>query len=348
MRVMVTGSTGFVGFHTVMSLLRNGHEVCLGVRNPEKMRRAFAPFGVQGLDYVEGSITDEAAVQRALDNCDGVVHAAAMVNLDRKQAEFVRRTNVRGTELVVGGAVERGIQSIVYVSSITALFTPGLDSLTEDSPLGSASSGYGKSKVESELYVRGLQEQGAPISITYATSIVGPFDPGFTEPLRGLAHFLNHAIPNTSTGLQMVDVRDLADIHVKLLESRSTGRYIVGGHYVPWDTLGDVLEEITGCHVMSIPTPGWAFRFAGRIGDLIKRFISFELPLTLEATTYASKWVWADSARVRKDLQFEFRDLNETLADTLLWMTRFGHINRKWAERGLPERTSPDLLKIDR
>ena len=67
MRVMVTGSTGFVGFHTVMSLLHAGHKVCLGVRNPEKMRRVFEPFGVHDLDFVGGCITDEAAVSRALD-----------------------------------------------------------------------------------------------------------------------------------------------------------------------------------------------------------------------------------------------------------------------------------------
>ncbi len=338
MRVMVTGSTGFVGLHTVLSLLRSGHEVCLGVRNPEKMRRAFEPFGIEGLDYVEGSITDEAAVNRALENCEGVVHSAAMVNLDRKQAEFVRRTNVRGTELVVGGAVERGIRSIVYVSSITALYTPGLESITEDSPLGSSSNGYGQSKVESEVYVRRLQEQGASIAITYPTSIVGPDDPGFTEPHRGLAHFLNHALVDTTTGLQMIDVRDLADIQVKLLEAGRAGRYMIGGHYVPWGPLADLLGDITGRHVTRIPTPGWAFRLAGRIGDIIKRFISFDLPLTLEATTYASKWVWADSSRVQKELQFEFRPLRETLGDTVLGLARAGHISDKWTENLLPER----------
>lgn len=346
MRVMVTGSTGFVGFHTVMSLLHAGHEVCLGVRNPEKMRRVFEPFGVHDLDFVEGCITDEAAVSRALDNCEGVVHSAAMVNLDRKQADFVRRTNVRGTELVVGGAVERGIESIVYVSSVTALFTPGQHRLTEDSPLGSSTNGYGQSKVESELYVRGLQDRGAPIAITYPASTIGPFDPGYTEPLRGLALCLNLAVPVTSTGYQMIDVRDLGDIHTKLLENRSSGRYVVGGHYVPWADFAGLLAEVTGRRVRAIPTPGWLFRLGGRGIDLAKRIISFDSPLTLEGTTYASKWVQADSSRVQQELGFEFRDLRQSLADSLLWMTDAGHLNPKWARSGLPERASPDLLRI--
>jgi nucleoside-diphosphate-sugar epimerase len=333
MRVMVTGSTGFVGFHTVMALLGAGHEVCLGVRNPEKMRRVFSPFGVEGLDFVEGSITDEAAVARALEGCEGVVHAAAMVNLDAKQADFVRHTNVRGTELVVGGAVERGIESIVYVSSITAIYTPGLERLTEDSPLGRSSNGYGQSKVESEKYVRGLQDRGASISITYPTSILGPDDPGYTEPNRGLAHFLSYMFYETSSGYQMIDVRDLADVHLKLLEKGGSGRYVVGGHYLLWKELADLLEEITGQGLTRVNSPGWIMRLSGDLGDWIKRYVSFDLPMTREAVTYATEWVYADSSRLRAELGFEFRELRETLVDTILWLYRAGHIDRKWVDK---------------
>jgi len=331
MRVMVTGSTGFVGFHTVMGLLRAGHDVCLGVRNPMKMRRIFKPFGMEGLDFVEGTITDEAAVNRALDDCDAVVHSAAMVNLDAKKADFVRRTNVRGTELVVGGAVERGIKSIVHVSSITALYTPDQERLTEDSPLGHSSNGYGQSKVESEKFVRGLQEQGAPIAITYPTSILGPDDPGLTEPNQGLAHFLNFMFYETSSGYQMIDVRDLADIHVKLLERGANGRYVGGGHYLPWKELGDLLEEITQRKLIRVNSPRWVMRLSGDLGDMLKRMVSFNLPMTREAITYATEWVIADSSRVTKELDFEFRDLRETLADTILWLADAGHIQEKWA-----------------
>ncbi len=330
MRVMVTGSTGFVGFHTVMALLDAGHEVCLGVRNPEKMRRVFKPFGIEGLDYVEGQITDEVAVNKALDDCDAVVHSAAMVNLDAKQADFVRRTNVRGTELVVGGAVERGIESIVYVSSITALFTPGFERLTEDSPLGRSSNGYGQSKVESEIYVRKLQEQGASIAITYPTSILGPDDPGFTEPNRGLAHFLNFMFYETSSGYQMVDVRDLAEIQVQLLELGSSGRYVVGGHYLPWKELADLLEEITAQRLVRANSPRWVMKASGFLGDMVKKYVSFDLPMTTEAVTYATDWVVADSSRVEEELGFEFRDLRETLIDTIRWLYRAGYINGKW------------------
>jgi dihydroflavonol-4-reductase len=332
MRVMVTGCTGFVGFHTVMALLAAGHEVCLGVRNTAKMRRVFGPFKVEGLDYVLGSITDEAAVSKALGNCEAVVHSAAMVNLDAKQADFVRQTNVRGTELVVGGAVERGIESIVYVSSITALFTPGLDRLTEDSPLGSSSNGYGQSKVESEKYVRRLQEEGASIAVTYPTATLGPDDPGLTEPNKGIAHFLNFMFYETTSGMQMVDVRDLADIQVKLLEGGKSGRYIVGGHFLPWKELADLMEEITGEKLRRMPTPRRLMHMCGSIGDTLKKYVYSNHPITREAVTYATDWVTADNTRVEEELGFEFRDPRITLADTIRWLNEAGHIDRKWVK----------------
>ena len=107
MYVFVTGATGFIGFHTVRALLEAGHKVRLGVRNTDKMAALYDPLGIDTSDHVVGGITDEDAINRGLEGCDAVVHTAAMVSLDANKADLVYETNVRGTELVIGGAVER-------------------------------------------------------------------------------------------------------------------------------------------------------------------------------------------------------------------------------------------------
>ena len=101
MKVLVTGGTGFTGSHTVRSLVACGHEIRLLVRDADKARRVFEPHGFVPDDLVVGDMTDASAVEGALRGCDGVLHAAALVDLRRAAARRVEESNVRGVELVV-------------------------------------------------------------------------------------------------------------------------------------------------------------------------------------------------------------------------------------------------------
>ena len=159
MRVMVTGGTGFIGYHTVMALLDAGLEVSLLVRNIDKMERIYGPGVIQ--HHTVGDIGDAASVREALEGCDGVVHVAALVSTHAADAERVYRTNLQGAHNVLGEAAEMGMQTIIHVSSVTAIYDPAASVLNEDSPPGPSPRGYGRSKVACEEYARSLQAQGA-------------------------------------------------------------------------------------------------------------------------------------------------------------------------------------------
>ena len=179
MRVMITGATGFVGYHIAQALLDAGHTVSLLIRSVDKMLRLYGEDC--NLDYTVGDITDPAKVARALEGCDAVIHAAAMVSTDANDAEKVFQTNVEGAKTVIGCALSLGIRPVIHVSSVTALYDPKADILDENSPPGAARNAYGRSKVACEEYVRDLQAQGEQIYITYPATVIGPEDPGLTE-----------------------------------------------------------------------------------------------------------------------------------------------------------------------
>ena len=332
MHVFVTGGTGFVGYHTVRALTQAGHTVRLGIRNAEKMQSLYRDSGIDITDFAVGEITDAVSVEQALEGCDAVVHTAAMVSLDPADEERMRYTNLTGTRLVIGGAVERGIRSIVHVSSIAALFDPELDRLTEETPLASPHSAYGLSKMECDLYVRDLIDKGANVAITYPAGVIGPDDPAMSEGNQGLAYFFNMAFMHTTTGMQLIDVRELARIQTGLLEKSACGPYLVAGHYLPYRELGKLLEEVTGCKLLKLPAPRPLLEVLGAAVDLIDEHITrLDTPLTREAVGYATRWVTADDSKVRKELGIDYRPLRETLADTLRWMAASGHIDKKWA-----------------
>lgn len=328
MKVLVTGATGFTGSHTTRALVAAGHQVRLLVRDAAKVRRVFEPHGFVPEDLVVGDMTDAAAVGKALAGCDGVVHSAALVDLRRASARLVEDTNARGVELVVGGAAQRGLPSVVYVSSLSVFFVPGGPPVSPDLPIAPATTAYARSKAKAEVYVRQLQAQGAPIRISYPAGIVGPDDPGMSDANHAVYSWFKDTGVVTSSGFQPVDVRDVAALHVKLLElPAGAHRYAAAAEMLPWAEIYPLMDRITGGRVRRLAVSGRLMRAAGSVGDVVKRFYDFNFPLTRDSMEFATQWPGADAERTTRELGLAFRPIEETYRDTLAWMYRAGHLS---------------------
>lgn len=335
--VLVTGATGFVGFHSARTLHGAGHRVRALVRSPEKARRVFGPVGLadsSDVVFLRGDMTDPRSVAEALEGCDAVLHAAALVSVHARDADAVARTNLAGARNVLGAAVERGIERLVHVSSTTALFRPDARRVDERSPLGDARSGYAASKIRCERYVRDLQTRGARIQTTYPGSVIGPDDPGLSEAIAGIKAILESGlVAITTSGIQLVDVRDVAEAHRRLLERGGPpDRFLMGGHYLTWSELADALDTATGRSLLRIAMPAAGLRLFGALMDVLGRFVPTEVPMTAEAARYATDWAVADDRHLHETLGLAWRDVRQSLHDTIAWLEASGQL-RGW--RGL-------------
>ncbi|MEM8497082.1 MAG: NAD-dependent epimerase/dehydratase family protein [Pseudomonadota bacterium] len=329
MRVFVTGGTGFIGSHTGHALLKAGHSLKLFVRNKQKAKDL---FGGKIRSIAVGDIESAEDVRKAMRGCDAVIHMAAMVSTSKDDAERVYKTNLAAAENVLGQAAELGCKKIIHVSSVTALYDPSAKVLNHKSPPGKAQNAYGRSKVDCEKFARVLQEQGAPLHITYPASVIGPDDPGLTEPHAGLIANLFGLGLDMPSGNQYVDVRDVANAHAALLTRRlKPGRYMLGGHYVSWKDLYATLERLTGRDLLMLPIPGAAMRMLGRTLDVLKPLMDSKTPITHEAMVYATKWIKMDNRHTEKDLKLRFRPFEESLIEAIRWLERENYITRDHA-----------------
>ena len=335
MRILVTGGTGFLGSHSVKALVDAGHEVRLLVRSAARIAPALSPHGLDGVDHAVGDVTDEHAVEQALDGCEAVLHTANVYSLDPRRADEMLQVNPRGTGIVLRAAHARGLDPIVHVSSNAALMPANGRVLTPDSPLGDPPGAYSQSKVAAERIARDMQADGAPVVIVNPVGLLGPHDPhlgDFTSVVRDVLRGRMPFVPRGAT--PMVDVRDVAAVHAALMEpGHGQRRYMVSGGYVTLRELASEAARLTGRKIPAVELPGGPLLAAGRAADRVAQALRIRLPVNFEGVWFMVQAARVDGSAAGRDLGVQFRPPAETLADTYRWLYDAGHVSRKQAGR---------------
>ena len=334
MRVLVTGGTGLVGSHTTAALVADGHEVRLLVRSPDRIAPALAPLGIEeDVSHALGDIGDPESVRRAIDGCDAVVHAASVYSLDPREADVMTRVNAPGAETVLGEAVRQGPLPVVYISS-TVAFLPGDGMMVgPDSPVGRPAAPYARTKAEAEDVARRRQRQGDPVTIVYPGGVYGAPDPHLGEQMQLIRNLLRRRVPILLRGrFHAVDVRDTAATILAVVQgSQPSGRYLVPGHRKTTVALASDLAAVTGRRLPAMSVPAGAVAPIARGADIIQRGVPFRLPFSHEGIYTVGCDVRYDDSGARRDLGITPRPFEETLADSVRWLHREGHLRRREA-----------------
>ncbi|OBB66294.1 NAD-dependent epimerase/dehydratase family protein [Mycobacterium sp. 852014-50255_SCH5639931] len=321
MQIAVTGGTGYLGAHVVRGLLNAGHQVRLlaepGWDNPELLRR-LSELG--SITVLEGDVRESDTVATLLDNSDALLHAASVVGTDNRRENLMWEINALATESILRQAHGRGLDPIVTINSYSSLFSPAVPVIGPDTPTAAGRSSYAKTKGYADRAARRLQDEGAPVVITYPSSVVGPAfmtAPGITEqgwaPIirAGVAPRLRHA------GMMMVDVRDISDVHIASMQpGRGPKRYVCGGVMLSFDEMICALEAGSGRRIRRIPVTGGMFRALGRIADAVGNLLPLGAGFSFEAAQLLTAAIPTDDSRTLAELGVTWRSPREAIIAT--------------------------------
>lgn len=321
MRALVTGASGFIGWHVVEVLLSRGWSVRVLVRSHDARQR-LAGWPVE---VVFGDLQDGTGLDTAIRGVNAVFHVAALYSLARRDIREMYRVNVEGTQRLLEALKRHPVDRLVYTSSTAAVGLradgqPADESLEVDPQ--SVPEGYKRTKILAERLVRQAAQQGLDAVIVNPSSPIGPRDVKPTPTGRLIRDAVLGQMPAyLDTGLNWISVRDVAEGHLLALERGQPGqRYILGHVNLTLHELLLAIERQCG-----VPAPrlkiAWpiALGFACLDELVWCRLTGAPPKAPIAGVALARHPMYFNPARAVRELGLRLTPLEEPLREAIQW-----------------------------
>lgn len=317
MRVLLTGASGFIGSHVAAELARQGAAV-------RAFCRSEPPPEANSAEWVQGDVTDCAAVARAAAGCEAVVHAAALYSYKRADAALMESVNVDGTRNVIEAARRGRARLLVTSSSGTCGPVRGRPGTELDQPPEwELCVPYKRTKLAAERLAIAAAHAGTEVVCVNPTTVLGSGDRQPTPSGKMIHDLVEGRIGAylCGAGINVVGVQDVARGHaLALAHGRSGERYILGGEDL-WlrDAFALALTAVDRKPLrLGVPWP--AVYGAARLTDLAARARGCDPGLlNLDEVCLARLPLFFSSDKARAELGYAPRPAADALAAAARW-----------------------------
>ncbi len=285
--VLVTGGSGFIGSHTLVRLLADGHDVRTTVRRESRaddVRRMVRSGGIDddsGLSFALADLTRDDGWREAAAGCDYVLHIASPFPSRVPDHEDDLIVPAReGALRVLGAARDAGVKRVVQTSSFAAI---GYGHGALDRPLDETDwttfdrrpvSAYTKSKTLAERAAwEFIAEQGGDLelSVVNPVLVLGPvLDADYATSIRLIHRMLDGDMPGCpKLYFGVVDVRDVVDLHIRAMTDPAAAgeRFLAtSDQTMSIREMAEILRTRMGDAASKVPTrelPTWLVRIVG-------------------------------------------------------------------------------------
>jgi len=306
--ILVTGGSGFIAGYLIRQLIGEGWTVHSTVRSLKREAGVRASLGVPGasLRFFAADLTDDAGWAAAMAGCTHVAHVASPFPASAVKHEDELIIPAReGALRALRFARDAGVTRFVLTSSAAAIaygHRPGRSSYTEADWTNTDSPDvypYVKSKAIAERAARDwIAARGGAMefcSINPA-AVLGPvLSDDISTSIEVVKKLLEGALPGfPNLGFGIVDVRDVADIHIRALTAPGMAgeRFIASGPFYLMRDIGRVLRARLGAEARRVPTR--------TLPDFLVRFFALFDPAVRQVTGELGKVrIWMRAMRAR-------------------------------------------------
>jgi nucleoside-diphosphate-sugar epimerase len=306
--ILVTGASGLLGQHLVETLTRQVHSIRVLVR---KSSHVSFPSGVE---IHEGDVLDIHSLGEALQGAETVIHAAGLVSFNPRRRDEIYAVNVEGTRNVVNACLQRGVKTVVHISSVAALGRKEGSPISETDPwTGIYANDYAQSKYLAELEMFRGGEEGLTVSLVNPAVILSG------QPLhRSSGSLMDYAWKErrfyTLGRLNYVDIRDVAEAVLRLLEKPQPGeRFTLCGGNISYLEFFNAVAQRWNKRAPSVYIPDAVVKLFG-IAEGLRGLVTGREPLvTRHSAAMTTRQFKYDTSKATSGLGLHFRSLDETL-----------------------------------
>lgn len=322
--VLVTGGSGYIAGFLIRQLIAEGWTVRTTIRSLAKEQQVRDVLNIDNdkLAFFAADLTSDAGWAEAMAGCSHVAHLASpLPSASPKDEQDLIGPARDGALRALRFAREAGVARVVMTSSMAAI-AYGVDrgeyTFSEkdwtnlDHPEVYP---YVKSKTIAERAARDwMAENGAGMEFCTInpSMVLGPImSPDFSTSLQAVKKLMDGSFPAApDLGFCVVDVRDVADLHVRALTAPDMDgeRFFAAGKFFKLHDIAMVLKARLGKEARKVPSrklPDWLMKIVA-IWDPVARQVKSEL----------GKVRHADASHAKEKLGWQTRDEEQTIVDT--------------------------------
>lgn len=321
MKVLVTGANGHIGANVVRALIKQGH-VVRGF-----IRQASDTQGIDGLDIElsYGDVMNADSLEQAAIGCDAIIHLAAVYKTIAKTADEIVEPAIEGAKNVFAAANKAGIKRIVYTSSVASIgfsYDPN-EKRTGNDWNDDPHNPYYIAKTKSEQAAQALAKQyGIHVVVICPAIVLGPYDYRITPSNQMVKDWINGKGQTYIGGLNFVDVRDVADIHVAALtKGENYHRYIAGGENMEVKKAGLLLKKLTGVKPLHLGMSRKVTLLTAKVVEALCKVTGITPPFTYDLVyEVAERYAYYEFQDTIDTLGVTPRKAEESLKGCIQWL----------------------------